>query len=73
MKLRTAFEAGLGAVDTVEFFCSEELVCPNVIGNTLVKADPAHISGQFSNAWGAVLAREVLESLENRRAESPEG
>ena len=62
MKLGLAAETGLASVDTTGFFCSEALICPDVIGTTLVKADGSHISGQFSKAWGPVLANEIRRS-----------
>lgn len=73
MKLELAAEAGLAPVDTVGFFCSKELVCPDVIGKTLVKADGAHISGQFSKAWGPVLAKVILRSAEDIARSRPAG
>jgi peptidoglycan/LPS O-acetylase OafA/YrhL len=71
MKLGLADEMGLESVDTVGFFCDSDLICPDQIGNTLVKADGAHIAGQFSKAWGPVLAQEILRaSLDERQNRS---
>ena len=71
MKLSVASENGLGAVDTVGYFCSTDLVCPNLIGNILVKADASHISGRFSRALGPVLAKEILRSAREVRRGLP--
>jgi peptidoglycan/LPS O-acetylase OafA/YrhL len=71
MKLNLADEMGLAAVDTVEFFCNRDLVCPDQIGNTLMKADGAHIAGRFSKAWGPVLAQRILRSAQHERKSRP--
>lgn len=59
MKIAVAKELGLDAVDTTAFFCSSDLVCPEQIGDTLVKADGAHIAGRFAKAWGPALAQAI--------------
>jgi peptidoglycan/LPS O-acetylase OafA/YrhL len=62
MKLALADDMGFAAVDTMGFFCSRDMICPDQIGSTLVKADGAHISGRFSKAWGPLLAEEIFRA-----------
>ncbi len=47
-------------IDTTFWICSSDLVCPNQIGNTLVKADLGHLTGVFSRKLGKIFRDEIL-------------
>lgn len=63
---RTAAErAGVEFVDTVWWFCSrDELKCPPVIDETLVKADGHHLSRTFAARLADIVSTAVLDGAD---------
>ena len=62
LKLQVAKHFGFNTIDTTYWVCTKNLICPNQIGGTLIKADPGHFTGKFSQMLGKVLNQSIFNS-----------
>lgn len=58
-KIAIARAENFRVIDLTYWVCTENLICPNQIGNRLVKADSGHFSNEFSRSIGGILGIEI--------------
>lgn len=58
-KIGAASAAGFDVVDFTPWVCSDDGICPELIGDALVRADGSHLSDSFSRRIGPLLEEEI--------------
>ncbi|TWP38682.1 acyltransferase family protein [Leekyejoonella antrihumi] len=57
-----AHVTGARYVDTHEWFCTADGICPPFVGHTTISADGTHLTGAYSKALGPVLRTALIGS-----------
>lgn len=59
-EMEAASTTGARYVDARKWFCTPEQVCPLVVGNTAVRSDIIHLSGQYAAKIGPLIVDDLL-------------
>ncbi|MFT4236052.1 MAG: acyltransferase family protein [Microbacterium sp.] len=62
-KFDEAASLGIPVVDTTPWLCTDDGICPDQVGTTLMKADGAHFTEEFSQDLGGILRTAILDAI----------